>query len=149
MIRMWLYRFSQIYNPKNKVRCTVLHIDIQKSTNAIQWFILPWKRSLLQASTLLPKLLPFLCVECIRWSVNGLWAVHGFACLRRRLVKVCCVSVVFKVALVRSVVRLKCDSGMQDVPFFFPLSRYNIPIYFSTIWLLLFIFRLVYTTKVI
>ncbi len=30
---------------------------------------------------------------------------------------------VFKVALVRSQVHLKCDRGMQDVPFFFPLSR--------------------------
>ncbi len=30
---------------------------------------------------------------------------------------------VFKVALVRSEVHLKCDRGMQDVPFFFPLSR--------------------------
>ncbi len=69
------------------------------------------------------QLLPVLCAECIRWSVNGLWAVHGFAWLRLRLVKVCCVSVVFKVALVRSEVHLKCDRGMQDVPFFFPLSR--------------------------
>ncbi len=104
-------------------------LDSKHVTNTIQWFILSWKRTLLQASTLLPKrqffyqLLPVLCAECIRWSVNGLWAVHGFACLRLRLVKVCCVSVVFKVALVRSQVHLKCDRGMQDVPFFFPLSR--------------------------
>lgn len=144
-----MHSFTHRYPTKAQTK-----LDSKRVTNAIQWFILSWKRSLLQPSTLLPKrffyqLLSFLCVECIRWSVNGLWAVHGFACLRLWLVKVCCVSVVFKVALVRSVVRLKCDSGMQDVPFFFPLSRYNVPIYFSTIWLLLFIFRLVYTTTVI